>query len=257
MDVRRLQGALAHVRDDSFFVHLRRLLRAKLRINTLLALRFTPTAAPEALSIWLPHHADDVNAFVPYLRGAYRLDPFYQFRGVPETGGLYRLAEIAPDRFFAGEYYLQYYRQTKLCDEVGLLRPLPDGSIAHLSFSRLEKVGPYRRKELQCLHHFGPLLLELMFQHFAFRLTASQRQTADARPLPDIIRATAAERRGVALTPRETEVAGLVLQGHSNASAALTLGISRETAKVHRRNIYRKLTISSQAELFALLKDLR
>jgi DNA-binding CsgD family transcriptional regulator len=33
---------------------------------------------------------------------------------------------------------------------------------------------------------------------------------------------------------------------------ALILGISVETIKVHRRHIYQKLAISSQAELFAL-----
>lgn len=71
-----------------------------------------------------------------------------------------------------------------------------------------------------------------------------------------MIRSHVTDQTGKALTRREAQLAALILQGHSNLSAALDLGISRETVKVHRRNIYRKLDISSQAELFAALKDL-
>jgi DNA-binding CsgD family transcriptional regulator len=44
----------------------------------------------------------------------------------------------------------------------------------------------------------------------------------------------------------------LVLKGHSNLSLAAVLSLSPNTVKVHRRQIYSKLAISSQAELFRL-----
>ncbi|WP_300036820.1 helix-turn-helix transcriptional regulator [uncultured Roseobacter sp.] len=193
-----------------------------------------------------------------YVGGAYRLDPFYRYDSVPEGGGLYRLSEIAPDRFFSSAYYLQYYRRTRLCDEVGLLAPLPGGSVAHLSFSRLDKAGPYRRRELRCLEHHSPVLLELLQIYCIFRQqrSARDRRSEEPQQLDRIIGARAEESLGVSLTRRETQIAGLVLQGHSNASAALVLGISHETSRVHRRNTYRKLNITSQRELFALLRDL-
>jgi len=53
-------------------------------------------------------------------------------------------------------------------------------------------------------------------------------------------------------TPRETEIVSLVLLGHSNASIGTILGISSETVKVHRRNLYAKIGISSQSELYQL-----
>ena len=53
------------------------------------------------------------------------------------------------------------------------------------------------------------------------------------------------------LTPREHEVAVHILKGHSSKSLAREINISPETVKIHRRNIYRKLEISSQSELFA------
>ena len=57
---------------------------------------------------------------------------------------------------------------------------------------------------------------------------------------------------GDTLTAREREVAQLILIGHSSGSISLNLGISLPTVKTHRRNIYSKLQISSQAELFSL-----
>jgi DNA-binding CsgD family transcriptional regulator len=55
------------------------------------------------------------------------------------------------------------------------------------------------------------------------------------------------------LTKREAEITAFILQGHSSLSISLILNISTETVKVHRKNIYRKLRISSQAELFMKL----
>ena len=54
-----------------------------------------------------------------------------------------------------------------------------------------------------------------------------------------------------ALTPREQEIAVHILKGHSSKSLAREINISPETVKIHRRNIYRKLQVASQSELFA------
>jgi DNA-binding CsgD family transcriptional regulator len=45
-------------------------------------------------------------------------------------------------------------------------------------------------------------------------------------------------------------VAVYILKGHSSKSLAREIDISPETVKIHRRNLYRKLGISSQSELF-------
>ena len=57
------------------------------------------------------------------------------------------------------------------------------------------------------------------------------------------------------LTDRETQVVQLFLHGHSTKSIAERLGISPETVKLHRKNSYAKLDVSSQAELFYLFID--
>lgn len=257
-DVKRLRRAMTSVGTESFFDNLKRLLRGKLRCDTFLLMRFDQNAAPSLLGSWILRDHLPQSALDQYIDGAYRLDPFFQYQNVPKAGAFYRLIDIAPDRFFSSEYYLQYYKLTRLCDEIGLLVPLPNGSRIHLSFSRLETRGPFRRKELQCLDRYCPILLEMLSAHGQLSAPFDQLQKSDKTlgPLHEIIRRQVHTELLAELTQREAQIAALVLQGHSNGSAALTLGISKETIKVHRRNLYRKLHISSPRELFSMLKHL-
>ncbi len=64
------------------------------------------------------------------------------------------------------------------------------------------------------------------------------------------------QEHGVSLSPRQAEIALLILRGHSSVSIGLRLGISAQTVKVFRKQLYRKCGISSQAELFSLLMPL-
>ena len=57
------------------------------------------------------------------------------------------------------------------------------------------------------------------------------------------------------LTQRETQILQLVLRGYAVKYIAQKLEISPETIKHHRKNIYAKLDINSQAEMFHLFID--
>lgn len=52
------------------------------------------------------------------------------------------------------------------------------------------------------------------------------------------------------LTPREREVFGLVLRDLSNKEMAEELGVSVHTVKSHKRNIFKKLDVARQKDLF-------
>jgi DNA-binding NarL/FixJ family response regulator len=56
----------------------------------------------------------------------------------------------------------------------------------------------------------------------------------------------AAERAG--LTRRETEILGLLANGHSNAQLAKMLWVTEQTVKFHLSNIYRKLNVANRTE---------
>jgi len=55
------------------------------------------------------------------------------------------------------------------------------------------------------------------------------------------------------LTPREKEVMGLVVSGHSNKSIAKELGVSIKTVEVHRGNLMSKMEAKSLSELVRLV----
>jgi len=55
------------------------------------------------------------------------------------------------------------------------------------------------------------------------------------------------------LTPREREVARLLIRGESNDEIARALWISRYTVKDHVKAVYAKLRVASRAELSAKL----
>ncbi len=63
------------------------------------------------------------------------------------------------------------------------------------------------------------------------------------------------ERATYRLTPQETELLRLIVDGHYYKTAADTMGIARSTVAFHLRNIYTKLCVHSKTE--AVAKALR
>jgi DNA-binding CsgD family transcriptional regulator len=57
------------------------------------------------------------------------------------------------------------------------------------------------------------------------------------------------------LTQRERQITQLLLRGHSSKSVARELNIAPGTVMVHKRNLFSKLGITSQYELFSLFID--
>jgi ATP/maltotriose-dependent transcriptional regulator MalT len=71
-----------------------------------------------------------------------------------------------------------------------------------------------------------------------------------------LVRRLAPELGPAALTARELEVLKLIRQGRSNREIATSLWISESTAKVHVRNVFRKLGVRTRAEAAAAATDI-
>ena len=66
------------------------------------------------------------------------------------------------------------------------------------------------------------------------------------------LRARSDNRGRYTITARERDVLGLLVQGHTIAEIAGSLGIGFHTAQTHVKNLYRKLDVGSKAEATAI-----
>lgn len=186
-----------------------------------------------------------------YQEGPYLLDPFFLATTKPIESGLYRLRDLAPDRFYQGEYFRNYYVQTDLAEEIAFFVTLPDAAVVVVSLMRAQKA--FSVKECRDLNRYAPVVLAACQKHWtglAQKFGATGGGEEVGRGERSLERAFQKFGLGL-LTPREKEVAEFTLKGHSAAAVGRILEISPGTVRIHRRNIYSKLRIRSQGELFS------
>jgi DNA-binding CsgD family transcriptional regulator len=184
-----------------------------------------------------------------YQAGPYMLDPFFLAASRSVAPGLYRLRDMAPDRFYQGEYFRSYYVQTGLAEEIAYFVTLPDQSTVTLSLMRAEK--PFSQKDFAALAAVFPFVASTLRRHWpGLEQTTGKTSGFLHRQQPRMPYDLGSFGEGI-LTPREREVAEFTLKGHSAESAGQLLGIAAGTVRIHRRNIYAKLNINSQGELFS------
>ena len=195
-----------------------------------------------------------------YLKGPYLLDPFYKACGRQVDDGLYRLRDIAPDRFYQSEYYRSYYVQTGLSEELCYTFRLPNGVAVVISLMRAGERARFSAREFKLLDSVASIVVSLAQRHWRDTPDKFSIESAIDDPREDrlMIENTVSALFSKRITPRETQVVAQVLEGHSSDAIAKDLGISVGTVRIHRRNIYAKLQISSQQELFSIFfKNIR
>lgn len=186
-----------------------------------------------------------------YQEGPYLLDPFYLASTTPVESGLYRLRDLAPDRFYQGEYFRSYYVQTGLAEEIGYFINLPGKAVAVVSLMRAEKA--FSAKEIRDLRQYWPVVEAACRKNWHDLASEFGEPGGKARGSGlhrSLELAFQTFGKGV-LTPREREVVEFTLKGHSADAVGRILEISPGTVRIHRRNIYSKLHIRSQGELFS------
>ncbi|WP_261378008.1 helix-turn-helix transcriptional regulator [Vreelandella titanicae] len=191
-----------------------------------------------------------------YLGGAYLLDPFYREHLRGGVQGIRRLMDVAPDHFRRTHYYKNYYQQTTLLDEVAVFASITESVTLTACLGRDCSSGkPFNKRELQALRQYGMTLSSLLKKHWQDYRSDNVMKAAPA-PVEERLREALNQQHSIRLSPRQAEVALFILRGHSSLSISLHLGVSLQTVKVFRRQLYAKCCISSQAELFALLMPL-
>jgi DNA-binding CsgD family transcriptional regulator len=227
-------------------------LKEQLRIDAGLILLVRKGSQPRVLfNDW--RTARGLSDIQAYLNGSYRQDPFYHLATDDERDGLYRLNQIAPDSFTQGAYYRDYYRHCGLMDEFNYLITLDHQTKVAISLCRSQDSSMFNPEEVELLRSISPVVEAAVVRHW--RDLRPELLDADAGMLKSVLARAIGSFGKSILTERECQVAQLVLRGYSLKGAAELLGISPATVKLHRRNIYSKLDVNSQAELFSLFID--
>jgi DNA-binding CsgD family transcriptional regulator len=248
-----LAEAIARIGSDGFEAALWEFLRALVRPDSLVILAYRDAGPPTALYRVFADPRVFAGLDRAYLAGAYRLDPFFEMHLHRAGEGAYRLREVAPDAFHRSRYFIEYYEETTLIDEIAFVAwPLPGVSL-NLSLGRDAASGkPFTGAEVEACRRLAPVVAALAKAQWR-DIGVGVGQVEDT---PALLAGAARERHGIALSPRQAEVALLILRGHSSVSIGLRLGLSPQTVKVFRKQLYRRCAISSQAELFALMLPL-
>jgi len=209
---------------------------------------FHKDAAPEVLAHSLAP-TDRRHFLDRYLAGPYLLDPLYQMAISKSKPTICRFRDTQPDRFRSSEYYHQYVERTHLVDEMDFLRDMSPMCTLVIVAGRTR--NRYTRAERNRLQTIEPIVAAAMQRVWdKWQQTSSpdrdihQRLTECFDNFGDDV-----------LTQREREITQLLLRGHSTKSVARELDIAPGTVMVHKRNLFSKLGITSQYELFSRFID--
>lgn len=209
------------------------------------------TVYPSQTKPYSPHHRllanEDSNLQLDkYADGAYLLDPFYTFGVKKSREGVFSLRQLAPEGFTDSEYFHVFYHQLDYVDEASLLFQINSELFISISVGRLAMFAPFTEQEIKLLNSAFPLLKSLL------TVWANQHLTDQTASLEWQLDRALTNFGSSLLTPKECEILHLILHGYAVKSIAQQLENSLETIKHHRRNIYTKLDVNSQSELFYL-----
>lgn len=243
-----LSAAIRALGHSDFFPTLLSWLEIDTLTTDPLALLYQPDQRPIVLyhSYDKKHYQDHIRAYID--TGIYVLDPFFRASVEHQREGISLLKDVAPDEFEQSEFFTRYYSPLKLHHEITILVQLTEQCFVHFS---LDAPKGNEQKCHDILNAKLDVLTALLFQQGQLLLQQTQSQHFVSQSVHQALNNFGSS----LLTPREQDIVRLMLQGHSNQSAADRLNVAHSTVKSHRKSIYLKLDITSQSELFYLFLD--
>lgn len=208
-----------------------------------------------------------------YCGETYKLDPFYQCSHALGAFGIFRMGDL--DAGYAR--YLQHYEMgPRLADivgpatasghlhavpvtengpglreEIGYLLPIDRSRVVHIALIRSVALASFRDEEMNKLRRIAPVLQAVFAHHFRDVDLPPDDDEGDGSGNNDGVSTVPIS---ALVTSREFEVIEGVASGLTSVEIARKLGIAMETVKVHRKNAYRKLSVSTHSELRTLMR---
>ena len=174
-----------------------------------------------------------------------RYDRYYQyhdpitFRMQPHRRAV-RVTDVLPQAALKRtEFFNDFLQKDGLFWGVNLYAWSGDRNIGDMRIWRDRRRENFGRDELALLDLVRPAFVAALE-----RCRAARRQGDASRAEPDAAIAVSG-----ALSPREAEVARLVVAGHGDKEIARRLAISVTTVRTHVKHVYRKLDVNSRVRL--------
>ena len=241
----KIGGLFKAIGSDGFYPRLTDFLRDFVEFDDIVILRFRATGPPSPSYAVLGEA--DRESYVAYVQGLYQQSPFYEICKKGESG-FEALRDIAPDDFWESEYYHSCMSGSRLVDEASFMLQRKDGVSYLVTLGRTDDLPLFTSSEKQALKSLSPIVEQSVLRHEALLGNAEDGSEIDTAPVLDAITPDS-------LTQREREIISYLIRGYSSKACARELDISPATERVHRKNIYEKLGVSSQSELLASVFD--
>jgi DNA-binding CsgD family transcriptional regulator len=242
MVLRALSAAIDSVGSDAHVDRLIDLIAALVPHDLVTVVRYSVSERPEFVSH--RNYSDEMVA--KYLETYYPHDPFYAQWRAQQRPGVVRLLSAAPVPYVA-----EFLGQSVISDELGVL--LDDGPGWCLGIFLDRSRGRFTKAEVSRLEAQFSVLASLHALDTRTRQPEFRRTQQPAGPGQDPrprLALAGDDRLWPELSTREREIVSLILAGHPTAGIARKLGLAAGTVKNHRRNIYTKLDITTERELF-------
>ncbi|MGL5009100.1 MAG: helix-turn-helix transcriptional regulator, partial [Paracoccaceae bacterium] len=103
-----------------------------------------------------------------YTDGAYLLDPYYDLHLRRVPSGVYRLRDVAPDAFHRSRYFIEYYDQTTLVDEMAFIAYPAQGVTLNICLGRDRSSGqPFSSRAIEACQRIAPVIVALAERHWS------------------------------------------------------------------------------------------
>jgi len=192
---------------------------------------------------------------IRYSESPYLLDPLYQHYLDGSLPVCCPLKEIMPDSFEESDYYRYYYSHINAFDEYSFNVPIDGGSTVHFAMTRTGEATRFGKREQSIFVAIAPIVSSILKTYVAAQHTVvSEGHDAERGFHAHLSRVLETFGQSV-LTRRERQIIHLTMRGYSDKLTARKLHITPGTVRNHKKNIFAKLGVSSQGQVFGLFLE--
>lgn len=183
-----------------------------------------------------------------YCESAYLLDPIYDVLYYKKHNELVTLDSVVNDDFCDSIYYDTFYQRLGLSNETNIVIGTNDDTKICIVYTTKDNYPTQQVTNNELTTYLDSIKSAILTHERIGSLIQKNQPMGYAGLNYSNNRLSRFDASN--LTKREKEIVTLILDGLSSAAIAKKCFVSEGTVKNHRKNIYRKLAIKSQAELF-------